>query len=169
LERGLVGKRGALEPLHLAREWSGDQVVGEIDPGRPRTAPRDEGSPRDELYIGRVRYIDYEEGDIPDDNAFWPLFHKRTPYRFEHEVRLVAWPRLLVDAAQLMRPGAWYEAVGSIAPAGYDVGVDPNVLMEAVVVAPAAPGWLLELVQAICRRYEIDAPVVQSDLDAEPV
>jgi hypothetical protein len=132
-------------------------------------APRDEASPRDELYIGRVRYVDYQEGDIPDDNAFWPLFHKRTPYRFEHEVRLVAWPRLLVDTAQQIRPDAWYEAVGSMASPGYDVGVDPNVLIEGVVVAPAAPGWLLELVQAICRRYEIDAPVVQSDLDAESV
>lgn len=81
-------------------------------------APRDEAAQRDELYIARVRYIDYEEGDIPDDNAFWPVFHKRTPYRFEHEVRLLAWPRLLVDAAQKMRPDAWYEVVGSIAPRG---------------------------------------------------
>jgi hypothetical protein len=45
------------------------------------------------------------------------------------------------------------------------LGVDPNVLIEAVVVAPAAPVWFLELVQAICRRYEI----AQSGLDAEPV
>jgi hypothetical protein len=132
-------------------------------------APRDEASPRDELYIGRVQYIDYETGDIPDDNMFRLLLHKRTPYRFEREVRLIAWPRLLVDRASEMRPDAWYEAVGSIAPPGYDVGVDPNALIEAVVVAPAAPGWLLELVQAICRRYGFDASVVQSDLDAEPV
>jgi hypothetical protein len=116
-----------------------------------------------------VRYIDYQTADIPDDNALWPLVHKRTPYRFEHEVRLVAWPRRLVDTAQQMRPDAWYEVVGSIAPPGYDVGVDPKVLIEAVVVAPAAPAWLLELVRAVCRRYEVDADVVQSELDAEPV
>jgi hypothetical protein len=126
------------------------------------------GETRDELYIGRVRYIDYQEGDIPDDNAFWPVFHKRTPYSFEHEVRLLAWPRRLVDKAQEMgvlgAPG-----MESIAPSGYDVGVDPNVLMESVVVAPAAPDWLVELVQAVCRRYQIDAPVVRSGLDAEPV
>jgi hypothetical protein len=56
-----------------------------------------------------------------------------------------------------------------MAPAGYDVGVNPTVLIESVVVAPAAPAWLLELVQAVCRRYEVDAQVVQSELDAEPV
>lgn len=61
------------------------------------------------------------------------------------------------------------QAARSMAPAGYDVGVNPTVLIESVVVAPAAPAWLLELVQAVCRRYEVDAQVVQSELDAEPV
>jgi hypothetical protein len=63
----------------------------------------------------------------------------------------------------------WPEVLPDIAPAGVDVGVNPNVLIEAVVVAPEATEWLLELVQAVSRRYGLTASVARSDLDEEPV
>ena len=125
--------------------------------------------PPDELYAGRVRYVDYRTAAIPAENAFWPLVHKRTPYRFEHEVRLVAWPQRLIRAAQALQPQNWWAAVGDIAPLGYDVGIDPAVLIEAVVVAPEAPEWLRDLVVSVSRRYGLSVPVVQSELDAEPI
>jgi hypothetical protein len=123
-----------------------------------------------EIYAGRVRYADYATVQIPDENAFWPVLHKRAPYAFEHEVRLVAWPRRLVEQAESLALGKrdWTEMVTDIAPIGYDVGVDPKVLIEAVVVAPRAPDWLIELVEAVAVRYGIKAPVIRSDLDAAP-
>jgi hypothetical protein len=132
-------------------------------------ADRSGQRPPDELYIGRVRYVDYRTATIPEDNAFWPLVHKRTPYRFEQEVRLVVWTHRLIQAAQTAQPDAWWEALGGIAPLGYDVAVDPGVLIEGVVVAPEAPEWLVELIKGVTTRYGLTAPVTQSDLDADPI
>jgi len=56
--------------------------------------------PPDELYIGRVRYLDYSTANIPGDNANWPVLHKRVAYSFEHEVRLALWPQRLLRAVE---------------------------------------------------------------------
>jgi hypothetical protein len=131
--------------------------------------PDDSGLiPPDELHAGRVRYVDYATATIPHDNANWPLLHKRLGYRFEHEVRLALWPQRLLRAGEAVNDQAPVTAAVPLAPSGYDVGLDPNVLIEAVVVAPDAPEWLLELVESVARRYGVTGTVVRSDLDAEP-
>ena len=127
----------------------------------PTTAPS-------ELYIGRVRYVDFATAEIPHDNAFWPLVHKRLPYAFEREVRLVLWPRPLIDEAQSLGGEIWVENLPGIAPVGYDVPLDPARLIEQVVVAPQAPDWLLELVGDLARRYRLDAAISRSTLDEDP-
>jgi hypothetical protein len=133
---------------------------------------KDTGLQQDELYIGRVRYVDYNTAVIPDDNALWPVVHKRFQYRFEHEVRLVIWARHVVWAAQELaqREGRrWPAVLPELAPTGFDVATDPNTLIEAVVLAPEAPDWLLALVRAVSARYGLTAPIARSDLDAQPV
>lgn len=125
----------------------------------------------DQLYMGRVRYLDYSTATIPGDNANWPVVHKRIAYHFEHEVRLALWPQRLLRAVEpTLPPGeSSVVAAAAIAPAGYDVAVDPDILIDTVVVAPEAPAWLLELVEGLSGRYGLAAPVARSDLDAEPV
>jgi hypothetical protein len=139
--------------------------------------------PRDGLYIGRVHYIDYRTHGMPPGNALWPVVHKRRPYAFEREVRLVMQPFALNeevgatanrqisqlnesltpdDSNRLIR-----EIVRDVAPAGYDVSIDPAMLIEEVVVAPQAPDWLLQLIQDVTKRYGIDVPVSRSDLDTD--
>ena len=124
--------------------------------------------PADQLYAGRVRYVDYRDASIPSSNAFFPIIHKRLAYQFEHEVRLALWTRRLYDAGAAINPSDPMAEAVRIAPPGYDVAIDPNVLIRSVVVAPEAPDWLLELVVAMSRRYGVDAAVDRSDLDAEP-
>jgi hypothetical protein len=125
-------------------------------------------TPPDALYVGSVRYLDYGSADIPDGNAFSPIVHKRLAYEFEHEVRLVAWPQRLISAAQAVRMPDWWEALEPIAPSGYDIAVNPDRLIEAVVLAPEAPEWLVALVTVVSARYGLTALVRRSDLDAEP-
>jgi hypothetical protein len=43
----------------------------------------------DEIYIGVVRYIDYDTDIIPPHNTLFPLIHKRKSFEYEHEVRAV--------------------------------------------------------------------------------
>jgi hypothetical protein len=127
--------------------------------------------PRNELYIGRVRYIDFRAAEMPSDNAFWPVIHKRLPYGFEREVRLVTQPFVLneeVGAVAAREGKDPLAVVRDVAPVGYDVVVDPAKLIQEVVVAPQAPDWLLDLIREVTKRYRIDVPVKRSDLDANP-
>jgi hypothetical protein len=125
-------------------------------------------NPPDELYAGRVRYVDYRTTTIPQGNVMWPILHKRLAYQFEHEVRLALWPQRLLAVGVANNPDDAVAGAVPLAPSGYDVGIDPNALIEAVVVAPEASEWLLELVESAARRYGVTVPVVRSDLDAEP-
>lgn len=129
------------------------------------------GSPQNELYIGRVRYVNFDTVTMPEDNALWPVVHKRLPFRFEQEVRVVMWARHLVWAAQAKAESAgqeWPDVLRELVPPGFDVAIEPNALVQGVVVAPDAPEWLLELVGATAARYGLAASVERSRLDAPP-
>ena len=47
--------------------------------------------------------------------------------------------------------------------------VDLSLLIQEVVVSPYAPDWLLELVRSVVIRYDLQVPVVRSDLAHAPV
>ena len=51
------------------------------------------------------------------------------------------------------RSGAYYE-------------VDLNLLIKEVIADPFAPGWFPELVNAVAKRYQLEAPIVLSSLTA---
>lgn len=42
-----------------------------------------------EIFIGKVRYIDYQKETIPGNNFLWPFMHKRKSFEHEKEVRLL--------------------------------------------------------------------------------
>jgi hypothetical protein len=41
------------------------------------------------IFIGTVRYVDYDTAVIPDDNLLWPYLHKRLSLEFERELRAI--------------------------------------------------------------------------------
>ena len=43
----------------------------------------------DDVYIGRVTYVDYNHYFIPESNTFFPYLHKRHSFQHEREVRAV--------------------------------------------------------------------------------
>ena len=47
--------------------------------------------------------------------------------------------------------------------------VDIQALVENIFISPAAKPWFSELVKKVLRRYQLDLPVRQSDLAAEPL
>jgi len=57
---------------------------------------------------------------------------------------------------------------GRETPAGLDVPVRLVTLIESVWVAPVAPVWVEELVEAMVRRYGLEVPVERSKLAAGP-
>lgn len=108
--------------------------------------------------IGVVHYIDYSRDEIPEDNAFWPYVFKRKSFEHERELRAV----MQDISCGIM---SWHTGAPQFS-AGRDLAIDPDDLLEAIVVAPQAPQWKREVIEAVARRYGFRGPVLQSSLDA---
>ena len=51
---------------------------------------------------------------------------------------------------------------------GVEYGIDPERLIEAVVVSPYSPGWLLEVVRSVLGNFGIETVVEKSTLQRQP-
>ena len=114
----------------------------------------------DDVFIGRVKYIDYETARLPASNAFFPFLAKRTSYEHEHELRAVVWKSDYIDLASRER-----EQI----PDGIYVSIDLPTVIDKVYVAPDAPQWFNSLVKSVMNKYELSKEIVQSSLGGDPL
>ena len=113
----------------------------------------------DEIEIGTVTYIPYDQGDyIEEGNIFFPYVYKRLAFKHEDELRAVIWrPPTPVDL--------------SISPTnrGEGVSIELTKLIEKVVVGPGAPDGFFDLVQRLVQKYYgLPLEVEPSSLDESP-
>jgi hypothetical protein len=121
----------------------------------------------DEIFLGLVRYSDYDKDWIAEGNGFEPFMHKRHSFQHEQEVRAV-----IARFPMRPKPDAEGEQVIDYSlpsPPGLAIPVRVNDLISEVRVAPDAPDWVFEVVSDVTQRYEYQFPVVQSELGGEPV
>jgi hypothetical protein len=114
------------------------------------------------LFFTRVRYLDYDRDAFETYRAQYDVltayFHKFRSFEHEHEVRIVLPGPLQCDTKLNST------AVGVYLP------VDLRLLIESVYVAPAAPFWFQEVVQAVMTKWGMTSvPVVRSDLSRDPM
>ena len=114
----------------------------------------------EDIYVGKVSYVDYENHFIPEGNSFYPYLHKRQSFDHEREVRaIVQIIPLKNDEIDMSHDicdiGKYYE-------------VDLSLLIQQVIVAPYAHDWFLELIKSVAARYNLEAPVVKSSLADNP-
>jgi hypothetical protein len=106
------------------------------------------------VFISRVKYIDWKDGGGWDSNALTLVSRKGLSYSHESEVRAVisgVRPSLLAlgpDMTQI----------------GQEVEVDPARLITEVIVGPREPTRIYDLLQLIMKRYGLPQPVRASDL-----
>ena len=109
------------------------------------------------VFIGKVKYIDYDKELIPYDEGLWaPFLRKRKAFEHEKEIRamyLLGYKK--IDDNKITRGGL--------------VNVDLNLLVEEIVVAPDAPYWFREVVESVISKYQYDFKVVDSTLNESPV
>lgn len=106
-------------------------------------------------HLGCVRYIDYRTDAISVQNVLNFITHKRKSYQHENELRAV-W----VD---------WRGAKnGSPAQFNESVSVNLNDVISDVYVNPASDQSFLEIITRLCEKYDIAAPVLQSEANAPP-
>jgi hypothetical protein len=124
-----------------------------------------------QIYIGRVRYVDYERDFIDESNALSPFMHKRRSFEHEREVRAVVSTYPLRPA----QPGESGNPTGEVldyslpSPSGMAVSADLAALVSEIRVAPDAPEWFATAVAGVAERYGLTAPVHHSDLGGDPV
>ncbi|GGE18129.1 DUF2971 domain-containing protein [Primorskyibacter flagellatus] len=107
------------------------------------------------IYSGMVRYIDFENEWLNEDNLFYPIMHKRRSFEHEREVRLVAIN--LGDNLGVMEGVSYYGE-------GAHVSIDPNTLIEKVYVSPESPNWEYDALTQTFKELGITAPIQQSSL-----
>lgn len=109
----------------------------------------------EEVFVGRVNYVDYEETWIPEGNMFGPIQFKRKGFEHEREVRAVIFEEPLKDedgyAEFRESAGAYHE-------------VDVSVLIKEVVLPPFSQPWFEELVRMTAEQYGLASPVRSSTL-----
>lgn len=112
------------------------------------------------VYIGRVRYIDYEKDTMPEDTYLEAFVHKRKGFEHERELRAIVDARHDIDGA--IPREAWPET-------GEYVPVELGELVAALHVSPSSPAWFVDVVRAVASRFGLAAAIVQSQLDGTPI
>ncbi len=141
-------------------------------------------SVKSNVSVGMVNYIDYSTEQLPKDhaNVLVPFVNKRLSFKHEMELRAVIYrmppTRPLIGEAPSWYPGQMFDDKG--VEVIYDLDIEPTTygewqkldlgaLIEEIRIAPGAPSWLLPLVTQVARRYGLDKPVRQSQLDDDPL
>lgn len=96
------------------------------------------------IYVGEVKYVDWDRYIIPMDNGFWPLMHKKREFGYERELRCLVW-----------------EFNKSVVK----VGVDLERLVHRIYINPYTPAWFHEVISSLCKKYDLgEGKVIQSSL-----
>lgn len=95
--------------------------------------------------IGKVQYIDYCHRFSSVNGACW---YKRKSFEHEREVRAIAFDLKSTT--------------------GIQVPIDVGMLIDSVYISPYAPKWFKEVVHSIADKYELAAPIVNSEMSKQP-
>jgi hypothetical protein len=114
----------------------------------------------DNIYIGIVKYTDYENEVIDMGNIFNPFLHKRKSFEHEKEIRAI-----ILKLPPIVKAKMDFDAdYGK----GLYVNVDLDNLIEKVYISPYSEEWFYDLVCSITKKYELKAEVIKSSLNQKP-
>ncbi len=117
----------------------------------------------DDIFIGKVKYIDYSHDVIPKGNIFNPFLYKRKSFEHERELRAVLLKLMIqeetVEKQVLYVDPKWF---------GVYVKTDLDILIDSIVVSPSVPDWFIDLVTSIGKKYGLYKKVESSELSKEP-
>jgi len=117
-------------------------------------------SDNSKVWMGIVRYIDYQKDSIPIGNGFHQFLHKRKNFSDERELRLITY----YDITSFTTPSK--DALNSII--GKHVEVKLDDLIEKIYVSPNSPDWFSELVSSVSKKFGIDKPIIKSSISTSP-
>ena len=109
------------------------------------------------IYIGIVKYLDYEKELMGREGSLSAFVHKRKSFEHEKELRAV------IQSFLRRRNG---EINWSKPPFkdGLHACVNLDSLIEKLYLAPTCPDWQLELVESVVKSHGLNKEVIQSQL-----
>jgi hypothetical protein len=117
-----------------------------------------------EVYVGKIRYINYDNEAIPRDNLLYPYMYKRKSFEYEEELRA------LISTFQHGKNNFFSQQGNKFADTpGLPVTVDIELLIENIYVSPTAPSWIFEVIRAVTNRFGINREAIQSNLASTPL
>lgn len=145
-----------------------DCLPSEVKAGKPDMTgiPEKWVGPPNTVYLGEVQYIDYATEPMPTGNAFHPFMFKRKSFEHERELRAVIPTFPIIEDAQGVQ--RLPNDLTNLEP-GKAVQVSLEDLVEGVFVAPSAPNWFREVVEAVTSKYGLEHKPVRSSLDEKPL
>lgn len=121
-----------------------------------------------DIYVGRVKYIDYDSTVVPESTVIDPFMYKRPSFSHEQEVRaIIRSPAhyLLGDdpSLRIIDSGTFpFDGFGAYSR------VDLGRLVHEVVISPYADCWFQDLVESVIRRHDLTISVRKSSLADKP-
>ena len=117
-----------------------------------------EKSYEDRVYIGKVKYIDYENEWMNEWNVYQAFVIKRKSFQHEQELRAITYLPESDSEAKRINPV-------ELTDHGKYVKADIKVLIEKIYVAPKTSRYFHEGIKSIAEKFNIDKDlVIVSDL-----
>jgi hypothetical protein len=110
-------------------------------------------------FLGVVKYINYRTDAFPPDNTLNYIVHKRKSFEHEREARAVIWKGQGVQGVDQFE---------DIDGKGLLVTINIDKLIQEIFVSPDSDSILRGVIERLAETYGIDAPVLQSEVNAPP-
>jgi hypothetical protein len=113
------------------------------------------------VFVGRIKYLDYDEDTVTELNMLLPPFLKRRSFQHENEVRVMLWDMPIEES----KPIDWERARES-----HSLQVNLTELIQELYLSPIIDDWLVPQLQELFSRYGLSSiPLRKSDLYAPHV
>ena len=117
------------------------------------------------VFVGVVKYIDYERDEIPWRNFLYPFMYKRKSFEHEHELRAA-----IFKFPQIIKKGTYESLDLKDEPLGaMGVPVDLDILIQAVYLSPTSEDWIADLVKSTMDKYGLKKKLFKSSLKDKPL
>jgi hypothetical protein len=119
----------------------------------------------EDVYLGKVNYIDYEKERLSTKNLFEPFVTKRKSFEHEKEIRIVRQdlPLEIKDSKPFLNMIKKNDTLG------ININVNLNELIKIVHISPEAPNYFFDLVKDVIEKYDVSCEVKKSDLYKDPI
>jgi hypothetical protein len=125
--------------------------------------------------LGKINYIDYTKDIMNLDNSLFAFFYKRKSFIYEHELR-AAFTQIPLEKGGFINLADFdKENSGDFdieRPLDFRISklnIDLDILIEKIYVSPTSEDWLLNIVNSLVDKYDLNKEVKRSDLRDDPL